>query len=151
MDTEEQHWIQKNNIQIQRDNIGYRRTISDTEEQYLYTKERYWLQRDNNIGYRRTLSRYRGTLLDTEEQYRLQITSNYILKDFGYRRIIFKYRWTISWYKAVTEDQYLNTDRQNKELWIYIIRWIKCWQKNVINIWKNIFFHSDKCLMLKKV
>ena len=54
MDTEEQHWIQKNNIQIQRDNIGYRRTISDTEEQYLDTKEQYWIQRDN-IGYRRTI------------------------------------------------------------------------------------------------
>ena len=92
MDTEEQY-------RIQRDNIGYRRTILDTEGQY-------WIQK-NNIGYRRTI-------LDTEEQHRLQICSNHIQKDFGYRRIIFRYN-------AVTEDQYLNTDRQQKEFWIYII------------------------------
>ena len=54
MDTEEQHWIQKNNIQIQRDNIGYRRTISDTEEQY-------WIQK-NNIGYRYAVIIYKRTL-----------------------------------------------------------------------------------------
>ncbi len=72
MDTEEQHWIQKNNIQIQRDNIGYRRTISDTEEQYLYTI--------NDIG-------HRGTTMDTESQYWIQKNYIKIQRDIiGYRR-----------------------------------------------------------------
>ena len=54
IDIEGQYWIQRENIGYRRTIFRYRGTILDAEKQYSDKNRQYWIQR-NNIGYRESI------------------------------------------------------------------------------------------------